>query len=222
MSCSNTLSKYPILAVCASLGVFLSLTACDKATEPKESVNTNQDQTIGWREWFSKSTDTDWLKSQWSKGSEIAKSAKASLDSLKVDELSQAFANLKKAVESQDFTKVDEFANHLDKLLTTEKLAEGMRFVVIQRQQGGNAAAKAIEDYATRKDLGEFEKAAAENLKKGLTLLQREDLQGYTVLAIFFACECKLGAHQGGLLAVPIISILFPDYIERQGTAAKL
>jgi hypothetical protein len=33
--------------------------------------------------------------------------------------------------------------------------------------------------------------------------------------AIFFACESKLGAHRGGFLAVPIISILFPELNEK-------
>jgi hypothetical protein len=66
------------------------------------------------------------------------------------------------------------------------------------------------------RDLNEFEKIAAQNLKAGLSTVQRDDVRGVIAGAIAFACECKLGAHRGGFLAVPIISILFPEYYEKQ------
>ena len=159
----------------------------------------------------------DWWKKQWSSASEAAKSAKASLDTINVDELKKQASEITKSIESQNFTKVDELSTKLGKLLSVEKLSEGFRFVIIRRQRGGAAAMKAIEKYAAQPDLNDFEKTAAQNLKKDLAVIQSENLQGYIVLAIFFACECKLGAHQGGILAVPIISILFPDYLEKHG-----
>lgn len=199
-----------------------SMSGCDKGKESSKAAETQKPAEVsGWGEWFAKNTDTDWLKSQWSKGSELAKTAKTSLDSIKVDELKQQVSELTKALETQDFGKIEGMADQIGKigkLLTVDKLVEGMRFVAIQRQKGGEAAVKAVEEYAARNDLNEFEKTAAENLKNGMALIQRDDVQGYVCLAIFYACECKLGAHQGGLLAIPIISILFPDYLEKHGT----
>jgi hypothetical protein len=118
-------------------------------------------------------------------------------------------------LESQDVSKVAAVAGELGKHLSIEKLTEGLRFVVIQRQKGGEAAAKAIDEYAARPDLNEFEKIAAQNLKAGLSIAQRDDVRGLIAGAIFFACESKLGAHRGGFLAVPIISILFPELNEK-------
>lgn len=164
------------------------------------------------RQWLVKSTDIDWWKAKAAKGSELAAAAKATLDSIKTDKLKQQAAELTKALDTKDLSQIEGLARQLGEHLSTEKLSDGLRFVVIQRQKGGEAAIKAIEEFAARQDLNEYEKAAAKSLQKGLSYVQRDDVQGYVVLAIFFACECKLGAHQGGLLAVPIISILFPDY----------
>ncbi len=201
------------------VGFLLSCPSCDKAEQKKETQNRPQTgESNSWKQWLTKGSDSKSLKSQWDKASEIAKAAKASLDSIQPEKLKQQFADLSKAIEGQDFSKMETLAGQLDKLLTTQRLADGLRFVVMQRQQGGEATIKAIEEYSGRNDLNEYERFATQNLKKGLAVMQRQDVQGYIVLAIFFACECKLGAHQGGLLAIPVISILFPDYLDKHSS----
>ncbi len=187
----------------------MCLSGCDKApTQTKEKASSTSEL----RQWLAKSTDIDWWKAKTQQGSELATKAKAALDSIKTDELRKQASELTKALDTKNWSQIEGLAHQIGNHLSAEKLSEGLRFVVIQRQKGGEAASKAIEEYAARQDLTEYEKAAAKSLQKGLSFVQRDDVQGYVVLAIFFACECKLGAHQGGLLAVPIISILFPDY----------
>jgi hypothetical protein len=204
------------MMVAAVAGIFTIPPVCADAEESgKSGPIPDKSERSDWHEWITRGTDAEWLRSQWSKGSELAKSAKASLSSINADELKRQCSELNRAIEANDFSKVTELTECLAKKIGTEKFVDGMRYVVIRRQKGGEAATKAIEEYSNRKDLNDLEKAAAQNLKSGSALLNREDVQGHIVLAIFFACECKLGAHQGGLLAVPIISILFPDYLEK-------
>jgi hypothetical protein len=194
---------------CGVFGVAMCISGCGKdPTVAKEKSA----PPFELNQWLAKSTGIDWLKAKTEQGAELATKAKAALDSIKTDELRQQALELTKALDTKDWSQIDGMAQQIGKQLSAEKLSEGLRFVVIQRQKGGEAATKAIEEYAARQDLNEYEKAAAKSLQKGLSYVQRDDVQGYVVLAVFFACECKLGAHQGGLLAVPIISILFPDY----------
>ncbi len=196
-------------AMAWSSAVVLSLSGCEKSPTQAEDKSSSPSEL---RQWLAKSTDIDWWKAKTEQGSELAAKAKSALDSIKTDELRKQASELTKALDTKDWSQVEKLARQIGGHLSAEKLSEGLRFVVIQRQKGGEAASKAIEEYAARQDLNEYEKAAAKSLQKGLSFVQRDDVQGYVVLAIFFACECKLGAHQGGLLAVPIISILFPDY----------
>ncbi|MFN0075140.1 MAG: hypothetical protein ACKVY0_01565 [Prosthecobacter sp.] len=195
-----------------------SVCSCGKREEnPKPVASQSKAEISTWREWIAKSTDKAWLKQQWSDASEAAKTAKGSLDALNVGEVQKQVTEFAKALEAQDFTKMENMAGDLGKHLSIEKLEQGMRFVILQRRQGGEAALKAIDDYAARTDLNDLEKAAAQNLRKSATFLQRDDFRGWVYVSIFFACECKLGAHRGGLLAIPIISVLFPDYLEKHG-----
>lgn len=202
---------------------FLTLTTCllmsglvscgKKDPESPQAAKTAADAAqSSWREWISKSSDTGWWQQQWAEASEAAK---ASLEALKAIEVKKRLSELTEAFESKDDSKVEGIAAELGRHLSLNKLEQGMRFVILQRKEGGAAALKAIDDYAARTDLNEFEKAAAHNLQKSAALLQRDDFRGWVSVTIFFACECKLGAHRGGLLAIPIISILFPDYLEK-------
>lgn len=198
------------------LGAFMACAVIAEDAKPVETAKApDQGPSTGWKEWLAKGTDPEWLKSQWSKGSELAKNAAASLESVKPAELQRQFYELTKAIEANDFAKVEELAGHLGKVLNAEKFAEGMRFLIIQRQKGGEAAVKAINEFASRKDLNEFERTAAAGLKLSMAVAESDDVRGAIIGVIFFACECKLGAHQGGLLAIPIVAILFPDYSEK-------
>ena len=195
----------------------ICLSSCDKkpAEAPQAAKPATETPKASWRDWIAKSTDTDWWQEQWS---EASAAAKASLEALKGDEVKKRVSELSTALGSKDFIKTENLAAELGKHLSLDKLEQGIRFIILQRKDGGEAALKAINDYAARTDLNEFEKAAAQNLQKTAAFLQRDDFRGWTYAAIFFACECKLGAHRGGLLAIPIISILFPDYLEKHGT----
>jgi hypothetical protein len=195
----------------------IGLSSCNKkpTKEPQTTKPVEEAPKASWRDWIAKSTDLEWWKQQGAKASDAAKTFQASLDSINAEEVKKQANEIVKAIESQDVSKVEAVAGELGKRLSIEKLTEGLRFVVIQRQKGGEAAAKAIDEYAARPDLNEFEKIAAQNLKAGLSIAQRDDVRGLIAGAIFFACESKLGAHRGGFLAVPIISILFPELNEK-------
>ena len=208
--------QLPLVVICTSLS---GLSSCDKKpTDPPQAAKpATEALQPSWRDWITNSTDKAWLKQQWSDASDAAKTAKGSLDALNIGEVQKQVSEFAKALEAQDFTKMENMAGELAKHLSIEKLEQGVRFVILQRQKGGEAALKAIDDYAARTDLSDLEKAAAQNLRKSAALLQRDDFRGWVYLSIFFACECKLGAHRGGLLAIPIISILFPDYLEKHG-----
>lgn len=203
--CGDPLSRLLVIAFSS----VICLTGCGKSDE---TAKTQSDAPKpSWREWIAKGTDAEWWKKQWSQASDSARKAKASLETIRVDEVKKQAAEITKAIERQDFSKVEAIAGELGKHLSVEKLGEGLRFITIQRQKGGEAAAKAIDEYAARQDLNEFEKAAAQNLKKSLMFAQREDVQGSVVWAILFACECKFGSHEGAMIGGLIVSILFPD-----------
>ena len=210
--------KVPEGLLVAILASLTCLSSCDKKAEeaPKASKPVAEAPQSSWRDWIAKSSDPTWWKEQGDKAADAATGIKASLDSINVEEVKKQATEIGKAIESQDFSKVEAVAGELGKHLTIEKLVDGLRFVIIQRQKGGEAASKAIDDYAARPDLNEFEKIAAQNLKAGLSVAQREDVRGLIAVAICFACESKLGAHRGGILAVPIISILFPEFYDKQ------
>lgn len=205
--------------ICAGAIVVISLliAGCEREAKFAQFPAQKEDEKPAWSEWMAKGTDADWWKQQSTRASEAAKAAKASLDSINVTEVKKLALEITQAIERQDFSEVESLAVELGKHLSVEHLAEGMRFIIIQRQKGGEAATRAIEEYAKKPDLSEFEKTAAENLKKGLNFAQSDDVQGCIFLAIFFAAECKLGAHRGGLIAIPIMSILFPEYLEKHG-----
>ena len=190
------------------------LSSCDKKAEeaPKASKPAAETSQVSWRDWIAKSTDPTWWKEHWSQASEAAKAAKRSLDALKAEELKKQASDLLKAIEDMKLTEVESLGAELSKHLTIEKLGDGLNFIILQRQQGGEAAAKAIEAYAARTDLNDHERAAAQNLKKGLETLQRDDVRGGIVWAVLFACECKFGSHEGALIGGLIASILFPDF----------
>jgi hypothetical protein len=190
------------------------LSSCDQKAEeaPQASKPAAETSQVSWRDWIAKSTDPTWWKEQWSQASEAAKAAKRSLDALKAEELKKQASDLLKAIEDMKLTEVESLAAELSKHLTVEKLGDGLKFIILQRQQGGEAATKAIEAYAARTDLNDYERAAAQNLKKGLETLQRDDVRGGIVCAVIFACECKFGSHEGALIGGLIVSILFPDF----------
>lgn len=190
------------------------LSSCDKKTEeaPQASKPAAEAFQTSWRDWIAKSADPKWWKDQWSQASEAAKAAKSSLDALKPEELKKQASDLLKAIEDMKLPEIEKLGADLTKHLSVEKLGDGLNFIILQRQQGGEAAAKAIEAYAARSDLNDYERAAAQNLKKGLETLQRDDVRGGIVWAVLFACECKFGSHEGALIGGLIVSILFPDF----------
>lgn len=204
----------PLIVICTSVS---GLSSCDQkpADPPQAAKPATEAPQPSLGDWIVKSTDQEWWKKQGAKASDAAKAVKVSLDSINAEEVKKQANEIVKAIESQDISKVEVVAGALGKHLSIEKLTEGLRFVIIQRQKGGEAAAKAINEYASRPDLNEFEKIAAQNLKAGLSIAQRDNVRGLIAVAIFFACESKLGAHRGGFLAIPIISILFPEFHEK-------
>lgn len=191
----------------------LCLCSCDKKPDeaPKTSKSTSEAPTSSWKDWMTKGADPSWWQQQWSKASEAAQTAKKSLESIKAEELKKQASELLQAIEAQDSSKVQGLVTELEKHLSVEKLGDGLNFIILQRQKGGEAAVEAIDEYAARTDLNQFEKAAALHLKKGMETLQRDDVRGGIVWAILFACECKFGSHEGAMIGALISSILFPE-----------
>lgn len=155
---------------------------------------------------------TDWLKAQWNKRDEHAAKVSSAIDSIKMPELGKGIASLQKAIETQDLPKVEELAKAIDKTLSTQNLDNAVGFIMLQRRQGGEAAAKAIEDYAKRPDLNSNERAAADSFKKGLAFVQRDDVKSYIALAILFTCQSKFGSHEGAAVGALAVSLIYPDF----------
>lgn len=204
--------------------LLLSLVFClarvGACAEPAEPPSGNVEEQSGWKQWLSKGMDPAWWKAQWSKGTDLAKAGVAAAEKLDPEQLKATVTQFSEAIEKGDSSKIKDAAKGLEEVLSPEKLAEGFHFLIIQRQKGGEAAIKAVDEYAARKDLNELERAAAENLKKGMALLQRDDVKSYMVLAVIYACDSKLGEPYGMGVAVPIINLLLPGYLEEQNHPA--
>lgn len=204
-----------IITPLSILSLAFCLARVGTCAEPAEVAAGNAAEQSGWKQWLSKGMDPAWWKAQWSKGSDLTKAGVAAAQKLDPEQLKATVAQFSEAVAKEDYSMIQDATKGLGEVLSEEKLAEGFRFLIIQRQKGGEAAVKAVDEYAAREDLNELEKVAAENLKKGMALLQRDDVQTYIVLAILYACDSKLGRQEAPIVAALAISLLLPDYIPK-------